>query len=84
MIPRVDGVEFLESSGLRRILKSCVIHTRREDGERDLGAPTTPSGEAERELARQAETSYKRMVQDQRAGARRESGRERDTGARMK
>jgi hypothetical protein len=39
---------------------------------------------AELELARQAETSYKRLVQDQQAGAPgRESGRERDTGARI-
>ena len=33
------------------------------------GPPTTLMREAERELARQAETSYKRMVQDQQAGA---------------
>jgi transposase len=39
---------------------------------------------AERELALQAEHSYKRMVQDQQAGApARKSGRERDTGARI-
>ena len=41
--------------------------------------------QAERELARQAETSYKRLVQDQQAGSPGEKGgRERDTGARMK
>ena len=40
--------------------------------------------EAELELARQAEISYKRMVTDQQAGApARESGRGRDTGARI-
>jgi transposase len=40
--------------------------------------------QAELELARQAETSYKRMVQDQQAGRLGEkSGRERDTGARI-
>ena len=39
---------------------------------------------AELELAQQAETSYKRMVQDRQAGeAGKESGRERDTGARI-
>ena len=38
---------------------------------------------AERELAAQAEASYRRMVTDQQAGsAGEESGRERDTGAR--
>jgi transposase len=37
---------------------------------------------AERRLAEQAETSYKRLVIDQRAGAPRKTGRERDTGAR--
>ena len=40
--------------------------------------------DAERELAHQAEASYKRMVQDQQAGSPGEkSGRERDTGARI-
>jgi transposase len=39
---------------------------------------------AERRLAEQAETSYKRLVIDQRAGApARKTGRERDTGARI-
>ena len=38
---------------------------------------------AERELAQQAETSYKRMVQDRQAAAGEKSGRERDTGARI-
>jgi hypothetical protein len=39
---------------------------------------------AELELAQQAETSYKRMVQDQQADKPgEESGRERDTGARI-
>ena len=41
--------------------------------------------QAERELAAQAEASYKRLVKDQQADApARKSGRERDTGARMK
>jgi hypothetical protein len=41
--------------------------------------------QAERDLAAQAEVSYKRMVNDQRAGApARKVGRERDTAARMK
>ena len=38
---------------------------------------------AELELARRAELSYKRMVTDQRPQDQPESGRERDTGARI-
>ena len=38
---------------------------------------------AERELAEQAEASYKRMVQDNTPARPREGGRERDTGARI-
>ena len=48
------------------------------------GAPTEPMRDAERELAHQAEASYKRMVRDrQAAGTSKKSGRERDTGARI-